>query len=60
MILDGKKLAQDLKHQLRADVLELKKEGIFPGLAVVLVGDDAASKVYVSKKKKACEEVGIY
>ena len=59
-ILDGKKLAEVIKSKLRSEVLELGKKGIIPGLAVVLVGDDAASRVYVERKKKACEEIGIY
>jgi methylenetetrahydrofolate dehydrogenase (NADP+) / methenyltetrahydrofolate cyclohydrolase len=59
-ILDGKKLAGEIRERLRAEVLDLKKKGIVPGLAVVLVGSDPASEIYVSKKKKACEEIGIY
>lgn len=59
-IIDGKKLAEKIRTQLKAEVLELREKGIFPGLAVILVGDDAASKIYTTKKKKACEEIGIY
>jgi methylenetetrahydrofolate dehydrogenase (NADP+)/methenyltetrahydrofolate cyclohydrolase len=59
-ILDGKKLAGEIKSKLRSEVLELERKGIIPGLAVVLVGDDAASRVYVERKKKACQEIGIY
>ena len=58
-ILDGKKLAEEIKKELKVEVLELKKNGIVPGLAVVMVGDDEASKIYVENKKRACEEIGI-
>ncbi len=57
--LDGKVLSQKLREQMRLEVEELKKAGKKPGLAVVLVGDDPASRVYVNGKKKACEELGI-
>jgi methylenetetrahydrofolate dehydrogenase (NADP+)/methenyltetrahydrofolate cyclohydrolase len=59
MILDGKKVAEEIKTELKAEVLELKNKGIEPALAVVLVGFDPASLVYVGNKKKACEEIGI-
>ena len=58
-ILDGKKLSKKIKEELKKDVEELKKEGITPGLAVILVGEDPASKTYVNMKHKSCEEVGI-
>jgi methylenetetrahydrofolate dehydrogenase (NADP+)/methenyltetrahydrofolate cyclohydrolase len=58
-ILDGKKLAQEIKKLLADEVSLLKENGIIPGLAVVLVGENPASKVYVKNKRKACEEVGI-
>ena len=54
-ILDGKKLAEKVRNELRNDVKKLDHVG----LAVVLVGDDEASRLYVSMKKKACEDVGI-
>lgn len=57
--LDGKVLSQKLREQMRLEVEELKKTGKKPGLAVILVGDDPASRVYVNGKKKACEELGI-
>jgi methylenetetrahydrofolate dehydrogenase (NADP+) / methenyltetrahydrofolate cyclohydrolase len=60
MILDGKKIAQDIKDELKSEISELKKQDIYPGLAVILVGEDPASKVYVASKKKACDELGIY
>ena len=58
-ILDGKKVAEDIKKSLKEDVSILTARGIIPGLAVVLVGEDPASKVYVSNKEKACRELGI-
>lgn len=60
MLLDGKKVSARIKDELKAEVAELKEQGIFPGLAVVIVGDDPASRVYVNSKKKSCEELGIY
>ncbi|MBE7050530.1 MAG: bifunctional methylenetetrahydrofolate dehydrogenase/methenyltetrahydrofolate cyclohydrolase FolD [Ruminococcaceae bacterium] len=59
-ILDGKKVSQKVKDSLKERVAQLKKEGVNPGLAVVIVGDDSASRVYVNNKKKACEYCGIY
>jgi methylenetetrahydrofolate dehydrogenase (NADP+) / methenyltetrahydrofolate cyclohydrolase len=59
-IIDGKQIAADMRAKLRTDVADLAKKGIVPGLGVVLVGDDPASKSYVTAKQKACEEIGIY
>ena len=59
MIIDGKHIAKKIKEEVKNEVLNLKSEGIFPGLAVVLVGDNPASQIYVNNKKKACEETGI-
>ena len=59
-IIDGKAIAQKIKDNISEEVSELKNKGIIPGLAVILVGDDPASKVYVNNKKKACAQVGIY
>lgn len=58
-IIDGKKVSSDIKRELADEVLALKKTGIKPGLAVVLVGEDAASQVYVNNKEQACELIGI-
>ncbi|MGI9861205.1 bifunctional methylenetetrahydrofolate dehydrogenase/methenyltetrahydrofolate cyclohydrolase FolD [Moorella naiadis] len=59
-ILDGKKIAEEVRAEVKEEVARLKAEGINPGLAVVLVGEDPASQVYVRNKHRACEEVGIY
>ena len=59
-IIDGKQIANDIRSKLKEDVEKLKGQGIHPGLAVVIVGQDPASRVYVNMKKKACEQVGIY
>ncbi|MEA1970994.1 MAG: bifunctional methylenetetrahydrofolate dehydrogenase/methenyltetrahydrofolate cyclohydrolase FolD [Thermodesulfobacteriota bacterium] len=60
VIIDGKKISQDVRDEIREKTLRLKEEkGIVPGLAVVLVGDDPASQIYVRGKKNACREVGF-
>lgn len=59
-IIDGKAVSARVKEKVAAEVTELKEKGIVPGLAVVIVGDDPASRVYVNNKKKACAAVGIY
>ncbi|MDR0663979.1 MAG: bifunctional methylenetetrahydrofolate dehydrogenase/methenyltetrahydrofolate cyclohydrolase FolD [Helicobacteraceae bacterium] len=60
-LLDGKKLSAQIKEDLKKETLRLKEtRGIIPGLAVILVGSDAASELYVRMKAKACEEVGVY
>ncbi len=58
-ILDGKKISAKVREDLKLEVDNLKKEGIKPKLAVIMVGNDPASKVYVRNKNKACEEIGI-
>lgn len=58
-VIDGKQIAADLRRKIAGDVAALKQSGTAPGLAVILVGDDPASHVYVGNKVKACEEVGI-
>lgn len=57
--IDGKQIGAEIKEELRQEVVELHKQGIIPGLAVILVGDNSASKVYVRNKKSACEYIGI-
>lgn len=59
-ILSGKEVSQRIKEELKEEVKKLRENGIDPGLAVVIAGDDAASRVYVNSKKKACAELGIY
>jgi methylenetetrahydrofolate dehydrogenase (NADP+) / methenyltetrahydrofolate cyclohydrolase len=59
-ILDGKAPAAKIRGELAADVKKLEDLGIKPGLAVVLVGEDPASKVYVAMKEKACHDAGIF
>ena len=59
-ILDGKALAERMRAQMQAEVAELaRKHGRAPGLAVILVGNDPASEIYVRNKKRGCENVGI-
>lgn len=60
VIIDGKKVSQDIKDELKIKVDDLKKKGVTPGLAAVLVGDDPASAIYVRSKAKACEKIGVY
>ena len=59
-LIDGKAVSAKLRESLKQEVANLAEEGITPGLAVIIVGDDPASKVYVRNKEKACEELGIY
>ena len=59
-IIDGKQVAANMRERIKADVTALREQGIVPGLGVVLVGDDPASRSYVTAKEKACEEAGIY
>nr|HPN96915.1 tetrahydrofolate dehydrogenase/cyclohydrolase catalytic domain-containing protein [Candidatus Moranbacteria bacterium] len=58
-IIDGKKMAREMSRELKGEVERLKKKGIIPGLAVVLVGEDPASQIYVKNKEKTAEELGI-
>lgn len=58
-IIDGKKLAKEIREKLKLKSNELKEKGINPKLAVIMVGDDQASQVYVKNKSKACNEIGI-
>ena len=57
--MNGKELAKEIRGNLKIEVTELKKQGIIPKLAVIMVGDDKASQVYVRNKSKACDEIGI-
>ncbi len=59
-ILDGKQVARTMRAELKEKVAKLRSEGIIPGLALLLVGDNPASQVYVRSKAKACAEVGIF
>ena len=60
-LIDGKAIAAQIRAQIAQEVLKLQEDqGVTPGLAVVLVGDDPASRTYVRNKEKACEEAGIY
>lgn len=60
ILIDGKKVAADIRNELKEKIDKLKMEGNnIPGLAAILVGDDPASKIYVSSKAKACEEIGM-
>src|SRR5271155_3380048 len=59
-ILDGNKIASEIRAEVAAEVKTLAASGLRPGLAVVLVGHDPASEIYVRGKVKSCEEVGIY
>ena len=58
-LIDGKVISAHIKQQVKAQVDELKAKGIEPCLAVIIVGDDFASRTYVNNKKRTCEEVGI-
>ncbi|MFH0880900.1 MAG: bifunctional methylenetetrahydrofolate dehydrogenase/methenyltetrahydrofolate cyclohydrolase FolD [Lentisphaerota bacterium] len=59
-ILDGKIIARDLRAELATQIAGLKAKGVTPGLGVLLVGDNPASRSYVTGKEKACEEIGIF
>ncbi len=60
IILDGSKIAQEIRSEVAAEVKTMVAAGVRPGLAVLLVGHNPASEIYVRGKVKACEEVGIY
>jgi methylenetetrahydrofolate dehydrogenase (NADP+)/methenyltetrahydrofolate cyclohydrolase len=60
IILDGTRIAQDIRSEVAAEVKTMAAAGVRPGLAVVLVGHNPASEIYVRGKVKACEEVGLY
>ena len=58
-IIDGSKISAEIKAEVAAEVNELVREGLCPGLAAVLVGNDPASEVYVRSKVKTCEQLGL-
>ena len=58
-IIDGKKIAADVRAEIKAEVEKLKASGVVPGLATILAGEDPPSKIYVSAKHKACQEAGL-
>ena len=59
-IIDGKAVSKQVRERVALETAELKAKGVTPGLAVIIVGEDPASQVYVRNKEKACEEVGFY
>lgn len=59
IVIDGKQLSKKIRSNLKIECEELKSKGITPKLAVIMVGNDSASKVYVKNKSRACEEVGV-
>ncbi len=59
-ILDGNQIAQDMREEIRQRVIRLKEQEVTPGLGVLLVGDDPASRSYVTGKERACEKAGMY
>ncbi len=59
-IIDGKKIALQIRSELKKNIISLEEKGIVPGLAAVLVGDNPASAIYVKMKANACKDIGIY
>lgn len=59
-IIEGKKISDQMRAEMMDEVASLKARNVVPGLAVILVGEDPASKVYVGSKEKACQQLGIY
>jgi len=59
-VIDGKKIAEEIKSELRAKIDRYRSKGIVPGLAAVLVGENPASKIYVNMKAKTCQKLGIH
>src|SRR5436309_1394785 len=59
-LIDGRAIAEKVYVDLRREIAELKAKGVTPGLAVVLVGDDPASRAYVRSKEKMCRELGLH
>ncbi|MBQ7288677.1 MAG: bifunctional methylenetetrahydrofolate dehydrogenase/methenyltetrahydrofolate cyclohydrolase FolD [Clostridia bacterium] len=59
-LIDGKAISDHVKQRVACQTTELKQQGITPGLAVILVGEDPASQIYVNSKERACVQVGFY
>lgn len=59
-LIDGKRISETIRQEIRQEVERLKARGVRPGLVVILVGEDPASQVYVRNKAKACEELGYH
>lgn len=59
-VIDGKAVSKSVRERVAAETAKLKEKGIVPGLAVIIVGEDPASQVYVKNKEKACAEVGFF
>jgi len=59
-IIDGARIGKEIREEVRLEVEELRRQGVQPGLAAVLVGDNPASQIYVRNKIKACQNLGIY
>ncbi|MCI1775367.1 MAG: bifunctional 5,10-methylene-tetrahydrofolate dehydrogenase/5,10-methylene-tetrahydrofolate cyclohydrolase, partial [Paenibacillus lautus] len=59
-IISGKQISEEIRKGIALEVEQLSKQNVRPGLAVVLVGDDPASHVYVRNKEKACHDLGFY
>lgn len=59
-IIDGKAVSEHVKQRIAQETAQLKQQGITPGLAVILVGEDPASQIYVNSKERACAQVGFY
>src|SRR5215510_2981054 len=59
-IIDGARIGREIREEVRLEVAALKRQGVQPGLAAVLVGENPASQVYVRNKIKACQSLGIY
>lgn len=59
-VIDGKEIAAQIRAELSKEIDELKSQGVTPGLAVIIVGEDPASQIYVRNKGKACEEIGMH
>ena len=58
-LIDGRKQANDIKEKLKKEISTLKEQGVIPGLAIILVGHDPASEIYVKNKIKTCDQLGI-